>query len=96
MDGLPLVFSIMCRMRMRQILSEYIPTSKRSAIPDVDTLLLLVINLAVARDPLYELQQWVESLDLRCLGYEEKPYANSATIDSAVRLINYIRPIDPP
>jgi len=74
-DGLPLVFSIMRRMRMRQILSEYIPASKRSAIPDVDTLLLLVINLAVARDPLYELQQWVESLDLRCLGYEEKPDA---------------------
>jgi transposase len=74
-DGLPLVYSIMRRMRMRQILSEYIPTSKQSAIPDVDALLLLVINLAVARDPLYELQQWVDSLELRCLGYEERPDA---------------------
>ena len=74
-DGLPLVFSIMRRMRLRQILSEYIPASKRGAIPAVDTLLLLVINIAVARDPLYELQQWVDSLDLRCLGYRKRPDA---------------------
>jgi len=74
-DGLPLVFSIMRRMRMRQILSEYIPASKRGAISAVDTLLLLVINIAVARDPLYGLQQWVESLDLRCLGYKKRPDA---------------------
>lgn len=34
-----------------------------------------MINIAVARDPLYELQQWVESLDLRCLGYKKRPDA---------------------
>jgi len=69
-DGLPLINSIMRRMCMRQILSEYIRDSKRGAIPTVDTLLLLVINLVIAKDPLYELQQWVDSLDLRCLGSE--------------------------
>jgi transposase len=74
-DGLPLIDSIMRQMRMREILSEYIPTTKREAIPAVDTLLLLAINIAVARDPLYELQQWVDSLDLRCLGYEKRPDA---------------------
>lgn len=62
-------------MRMGEILSEHIPYSSRGTIPDADTLLLLVINIAVARDPLYELQQWVESLDLRCLGYQEEPEA---------------------
>ena len=73
--GLPLVDAIMRQMRMRQILADHIPASERGLIPAVDTLLLLVINIAVARDPLYELQQWVESLDLRCLGYEERPDA---------------------
>ncbi len=74
-DGLPLIDSIMRRMQMRQIISEYIPDSKRGAIPVVDTLLLLVINMVIARDPLYELQQWVDSLDLRCLGYDKRPDA---------------------
>lgn len=62
-------------MRMRQILADHIPASSRGSIPTVDTLLLLVMNMTVARDPLYELQQWVESLDLRCLGYAVTPDA---------------------
>ncbi|MCX6339190.1 MAG: IS1634 family transposase [Candidatus Aureabacteria bacterium] len=71
--GLPLVDEIMRRMRLRQILGDTIPASERGSIPAVDAVLLLVMNMAVAKDPLYELQQWVESVDLRCLGYARLP-----------------------
>src|SRR5262249_31732069 len=36
-----------------------------------DALILLVYNLAAGKAPLYELQEWVSSLDLGCIGYEK-------------------------
>ena len=36
-------------------------------------LILLIVNLILAKDPLYELAQWVEGLDLRALGYRQRP-----------------------
>lgn len=71
--GLPLIDSIFQQMRLREILLEYIPDSGREAVPLVDVLKLLVINLTVAKDPLYELAHWVESLDLRAIGYPVRP-----------------------
>lgn len=67
--GLPLIDVIVRKMRLREILLESIPDSGREAVPSVDILKLLVINLTVAKDPLYELAHWVESLDLRAIGY---------------------------
>lgn len=71
--GLPMIDSIFQQMRLREILLEYIPDSGREAVPSVDVLKLLVINLTVAKDPLYELAHWVESLDLRAIGYPVRP-----------------------
>jgi len=71
--GLPLIDFILRKMRLREILLEYIPDSGREAVPSVDMLKLLVINLTVAKDPLYELAHWVESLDLRAIGYPVRP-----------------------
>ena len=48
--GLPLIDSILQQMRLREILLEYIPDSGREAVPSVDVLKLLVINLTVAKD----------------------------------------------
>lgn len=71
--GLPLMALILDEMHFREILLESLPVSKREALPSVDMLKLLVINLSVAKDPLYELAQWVESLDLRAVGYPVRP-----------------------
>jgi len=71
--GLPLIDSILRQMRLREILLEYIPDSGREAVSSVDMLKLLVINLTVTKDPLYELTHWVESLDLRAIGYPLRP-----------------------
>ena len=71
--GLPLINSILQQMSLREILLEFIPDSEREAFPSVDMLKLLVINLTVAKDPLYELAHWVESLDLKAIGFPVRP-----------------------
>src|ERR1051325_1296851 len=70
---LPLIRSIVARLRLREILLESIPGSDRQAFPRADTLILLAVNLTLTKDPLYELADWVEGLDLRALGYKDRP-----------------------
>ena len=68
--GLPLILDIIERMNLRQILHHAIGMHGNETFPAVDTLILLIINLTWGKQPLYELEQWVQSLDLRCLGYK--------------------------
>jgi transposase len=70
---LPLIRSILARLRLREILLDAIPGSDRQVFPRADTLILLAINLTLAKDPLYELADWVDGLDLRALGYQSRP-----------------------
>jgi transposase len=71
--GLPLIHAVAERMKLREILYEYIGTHGNEEIPAVESLMLLIFNLTRGKAPLYELEQWVSSLDGRCLGYEEFP-----------------------
>ncbi len=65
--GLPLIHAIVERMKLKDILYKYIPAHGNEDIPAVETLMLLVYNLILGKDPLYELQEWVESIDFRCI-----------------------------
>jgi len=69
--GLPLIHAIAKRMRLKEILYKYIPAHGNEDIPAVETLMLLVYNLILGKDPLYELQEWVESIDFRCIYNED-------------------------
>ncbi len=68
--GLPLIYDIIERMNLRQILHDAMGVHGNEAFPAVDTIMLLIINLTLGKQPLYELEQWVQSLDPRCLGYK--------------------------
>ena len=69
--GLPLIHAIAQRWQLREILAEAIPAHGNEAIPAADTLVLLIYNLTVGKYPLYELSQWVDQLDERCIGYRD-------------------------
>jgi transposase len=71
--ALPLIRSIIERLQLRDILLEQLPPSAHQPFPQADLLILLIVNLTVAKDPLYELPDWVDSLDLRALGYSSGP-----------------------
>jgi len=68
--GLPLIHAIVKRMRLKEILYKYIPAHGNEEVPAVETLILLVYNLILGKYPLYELQEWVESIDFRCINNE--------------------------
>jgi transposase len=68
---LPLMEAIVKRLNLREILNEFVPPRKNEEMLPSDALILLIYNLAVEKSPLYELQEWVNSLELRCFGYEK-------------------------
>ena len=91
--GLPLIHAIAERMRLKEILYKYIPAHGNEEIPAVETLMLLVYNLIVGKDPLYQLQEWVESLDFRCINNED--YDNvKFTDDRFGRVLNKLYLVD--
>jgi transposase len=91
--GLPLIYAIAERMRLKDILYKYIPAHGNEEIPAVETLMLLIYNLILGKDPLYELQQWVESLDFRCINNED--YENvKFTDDRFGRVLNKLFLVD--
>jgi len=57
-------------MRLKEILYKYIAAHGNEDIPAVETLMLLIYNLILGKYPLYELQEWVESIDFRCINNE--------------------------
>jgi transposase len=91
--GLPLIHAIAERMRLKDILYKYIPAHGNEEIPAVETLMLLVYNLILGKDPLYQLQEWVQSLDFRCINNED--YENvKFTDDRFGRVLNKLYLVD--
>lgn len=68
---LPLMKAIVERLKLHEILNDFIPKKSNEEVSPADALLLIIYNLAVEKMPLYELPQWVNSLDLRCINYEK-------------------------
>ena len=66
---IPILQTVIQRLRWREILLSYIPSHGNETVPAVDTLLVLVWNIACGRQPLYELPEWVAKLDSRLLGH---------------------------
>jgi len=91
--GLPLIHAIIERMRLKEILYKYIPAHGNEDIPAVETLMLLVYNLILGKYPLYELQEWVESIDFSCINnaaYENVKF----TDDRFGRVLNKLYRVD--
>ena len=67
-DGIPLINSIAERLGLKTIISDYIAPYGNETVPAVDTLMLLLCNITLGRQPLYELEQWVQRIDPGCYG----------------------------
>ena len=55
---MPIINHIIRRMRLPDILKEFLPDDPRSGLPAYRTVLVLVRNLLIAREPIYGLGQW--------------------------------------
>jgi transposase len=67
--ALPLIHRMAERIGLRELLSRYVRAHGNDQVPVVDTLLLLLYNLTLGKEPLYELRQWVSGIDPRAVGY---------------------------
>ena len=67
--ALPLIHRIAARMGLRALLDAAIQPHGNDQVPVVDTLMLLIYNLTLGKEPLYELPEWVGSIDRRVIGY---------------------------
>ena len=68
--ALPLIHRIAERMGLRALFDGAIQSHGNDQIPVVDTLMLLIYNLTLGKEPLYELPEWVDSIDRRVIGYQ--------------------------
>ena len=91
--ALPLIRSIIERIQLRELLQQCLPCSSRQSLARADLLVLLVANLTLAKDPLYELADWVRSLDLRALGYKN-PAVGSLSDDGFARALDKLYEAD--
>jgi transposase len=66
--GIPLITATAQRLNFTAILCTHVRAYGNESIPVVDTLMILLCNLTLGRQPLYELQQWVRNTDPRCFG----------------------------
>jgi transposase len=91
--GLPLIHAITKRMRLKEILYKYMPAHGNEEIPAVETLMLLIYNLILGKYPLYELPEWVDSIDFRCINnaaYENVKF----TDDRFARVLTKLYQVD--
>jgi len=56
-------------LRIREIISTYVPTDKRMKLDDEKVLGLLIHNILTTPYPLYELEDWLQPLDAEKLGF---------------------------
>ena len=66
--GLPLLHRVAERIGLKALFGRYVPAHGNDQVPVVDTLMLLVYNLTLGKDPLYELQAWVGAIEGRAIG----------------------------
>src|SRR5580693_5751144 len=71
LGGLPLLHTIVQRMGLREILSRYIPSHGNEAVPVADSLILLIYNLTIGKEPLYKLEEWVENIDKQSIHLDQ-------------------------
>jgi len=54
-SGIPLIKSVSDVLNLKHIFSKYIPSYGNETVPVIDSLMLLIWNITLGRQPLYEL-----------------------------------------
>jgi transposase len=68
----PIIEHFIERLRIREIISTYVPSDKRMKLDDDKALTLLIHNILTTPYPLYEMQDWLKPLDAEKVGLRPK------------------------
>ena len=75
-SGIPLIKSVSECLDLKSIFKKYISSYGNETVPVIDTLMFLVWNITLGRQPLYELHEWIEDVDPRCHGLDKSELAS--------------------
>jgi len=71
-SGIPLIKSVSNLLGLKEIFSKHIGSYGNEKVPVCDTLLLLIWNITLGRQPLYELSGWIDDIDPKCHGLQKQ------------------------
>ena len=71
-SGIPLIKSVSVMLGLKEIFKKHIPSYGNEKVPVCDTLLLLIWNITLGRQPLYELSGWIDDIDPKCHGLQKQ------------------------
>ena len=65
-SGIPLIKSVSESIDLKSIFKKHIASYGNESVSAVDTLMFLIWNITLGRQPLYELYEWIRGIDPRC------------------------------
>ena len=65
---IPIVRQIAQRLGIKKIFERYIPSHGNEKVSSIESLMLLIYNIASGRQPLYELEEWVNKMSSNMYG----------------------------
>jgi transposase len=71
--ALPIINAFIERIGLSDLLAHYLPSKENQKLSHADTVLLLVRNILVEREPLYKLSEWAALCDPALVGLGEAP-----------------------
>ena len=71
-SGIPLIKSVSECLGLKFIFKKYISSYNNEIVPVIDTLMFLIWNITLGRQPLYELYEWIRDVDPKCHGLDRQ------------------------
>jgi len=71
-SGIPLIKSVSEIIDLKSIFKKYISSYGNETVPVIDTLMFLIWNITLGRQPLYELYEWIRDVDPKCHGLDSQ------------------------
>ena len=75
-SGIPLIKSVSKSIYLKPIFKKHIASYGNESAEVTDTLMFLVWNITLGRQPLYELYEWIRGIDPRCHGLDKRKLAS--------------------
>ena len=66
---IPILQNMVQRLGIKNVLANHIRSHGNEKVNAVDSLMLLIYNIACGRQPLYELEEWTRKMDRRMFDY---------------------------
>ena len=75
-SGIPLIKSVSEIIDLKSIFKKYISSYGNERVEVTDTLMFLIWNITLGRQPLYELYEWIRDVDPKCHGLDRQQLAS--------------------